>query len=112
MQNYVNDPQTATAAEVSFTDTDETEISNCEQLEGENIIRHHKMEGGSSEGEQRSRIERGGKMHILTAVNMDRLYWNRWRGMGNCWRISCVRISVTILIEQKTYASVWLYIYV
>ena len=43
-----NVPETATATEVSFTDPDETEMGNSEQLEGENISHDQKMEGGSS----------------------------------------------------------------
>jgi hypothetical protein len=43
-----NVPETATATEVSFTDPDETEIGNSEQLEGENVIHDQKMEEGSS----------------------------------------------------------------
>jgi len=60
-QNNVNDPKTATAIEVSFTDPDETEIGNSEQLEGENIIHDHRMEGGSSQKEQPAGIKRGEK---------------------------------------------------
>ena len=45
------DRQTATATEVAFTDTDETEMGNSE-LEEENIIHDQKMEGGSSKNEQ------------------------------------------------------------
>ena len=48
-QNCGNDPQTATAAEVSFTGPDESEIGNCEHLHEENIILGQKMVGGSSE---------------------------------------------------------------
>ena len=47
-QNYGNIPETVTAAKVSFTDPDETEMDNSEQLEGENIIHNQKVEGGSS----------------------------------------------------------------
>jgi hypothetical protein len=60
-QNCANDPKTTTAAEVSFTDPDETKTENCDQLEGENLIRDQKMEGGSSEGEQRAGIKEEGK---------------------------------------------------
>ena len=51
-QNYGNVPETATATEASFADTDETEIGNSEQLEGENRIHGQKMEGGSCQKEQ------------------------------------------------------------
>ena len=44
-----------TATEVSFTDPDETEMDNSEQLEGENIIHDQKMEGGSSKKRAASR---------------------------------------------------------
>ena len=60
-QNCAKDPKTTTAAEVSFTDPDETETENCDQLEGENLIRDHKMQRGSSEGEQRAGIKEEGK---------------------------------------------------
>ena len=53
---------TATATEVPFIDPDETEIDNSEQLEGENIIRDYKMEGGSRQKEQPLGVKRGGKM--------------------------------------------------
>ena len=56
-QNCGNVPETVTATEVSFTDPDETEIGNCEQLEGENIIRDQKMEGGLSQKEQTAGIK-------------------------------------------------------
>jgi hypothetical protein len=47
-ENYGNVPETAIVTKVSFTDPDETEMGNSEQLEGENIIHDQKMEGGSS----------------------------------------------------------------
>ena len=43
---YENVPKTANAAEVSFTDPDETEMGNSEQLEGETAIRDKKVDGG------------------------------------------------------------------
>jgi len=45
-QNYGNVPETATATEVAFTDPDETEMDNSEQLEGENIIHGQKWKEG------------------------------------------------------------------
>ena len=65
-QNYGNVPETATATEVAFTDPDETEMGNSEQLEGENIINDHKMDGGSCKKEQPAGIKRGGK---VTKIN-------------------------------------------
>ena len=64
-QNYGNDPETVSAAEVSFTDADEPEMGNSEQLEGENIIYDQKMEGGSSKKEQITGIKRGGKIQKI-----------------------------------------------
>ena len=61
-QNYGNVPETATATEVSFTDPDETEMGNSEQLEGENIIHDQKMEGASSKLEQPAGVKKGGKI--------------------------------------------------
>ena len=57
-QNYGNIPETATATEVAFTDPDETEMSNSEQLEGENIVHDQKMDGGSSKKEQPAGVKR------------------------------------------------------
>ena len=64
VQNYGNVPETATATEVSFTDPDEIEMGNSEQL-GENIIHDQKMEGGSSKKEQSAGIKRGGKIQKI-----------------------------------------------
>jgi len=58
---YGNIPKTATATEVSFSDPDETEMNNSEQLEGENIILDQKMDGGSSKKEQPAGMKRGGE---------------------------------------------------
>ena len=60
-QNYGNVPEIVTATEVSFTDPDETEIGNSEQLEGENIIHGQKMEGESSKKEQPAGIKKDEK---------------------------------------------------
>jgi len=38
-----NVPETGPGTEFALTDPDETEICNCEQLEGENIIRDQKI---------------------------------------------------------------------
>ena len=69
-QNYGNVPETATATEVSFTDIDETEIGNSEQLAGENIIHDQKMEGGSNQKEQPAGIKGGGKVQKIIAVDI------------------------------------------
>jgi len=42
-------------------------------------------------------------MKKLTAVDIDGQYWDCLREIGNEWRRSWVRISVTILIEQKRH---------
>ena len=114
-QNYGNVPKRATATEVSFTDPDETQIGNSEQLEGENIIRDQKMEGGSSQKEQPAGIKRGGEMQKLSAADIGKQYLDSLKEIGNEWRISWVRISVTILIERKRHSllslSIYIYIY-
>jgi len=46
--NYGNIAETVTAAEVAFTDPDETEMDSSEQLGGENIVHDQKTEGGWS----------------------------------------------------------------
>ena len=104
--------KTATATDVSFTDQDETEIGNSEQLEGENIFHDQKMEGGSSKKEQPSGIKRGGKIQKLTAVDIGKQYLDSLKEIGNEWRRSWLRISVTILIEQKRHRLIYIYIYI
>jgi len=96
-----NIPETVTATEIAFTDPDETGMDNSEQLEGENIIHDQEMEGESSKKEQPAGIKRGGKIQKFTAVDIGRLYLDCLKEIGNEWRRSWVRISVTILIEQK-----------
>jgi len=54
------------------------------------------MEGGSSQKEQPAGIKRGGKMQKLTAVDIDKQYLGCLKEIGNEWRRSWVRISVTI----------------
>jgi len=77
-------------------------MDNSEQLEGENISHDQKMEGGSSKKEQQpAGIKRGGKMRKVTAVDIGKQYWDCLKEIGNEWRRSWVRVSVTILIEQK-----------
>jgi len=61
------------------------------------------MEGGSSQKEQPAGIKRGGKMQKLTAVDIGKQYLDSLKEIGNEWRRSWVRISVTILIEQKRH---------
>ena len=117
-QNYGNVPKRATATEVSFTDPDEIQVGNSEQMEGENIIRDQKMEGGSSQKEQPARIKRGGEMQKLSAADIGKQYLDSLKEIGNEWRISWVRISFTILIERKRHRllslslSLSLYIYI
>jgi hypothetical protein len=69
------------------------------ELEGENIIHDQKIEGGSSQKEQQAGIKRGGKIQKLTAVDIGKQYLDSLKEMGNEWRRSWVRISVTILID-------------
>jgi len=76
-------------------------MDNSEQLEGENIIQDRKIEGGSSKKEQPAGIKRGGKIQKLTALDIGRQYLDSLKEIGIEWRRSWVRISVTILIEQK-----------
>jgi len=118
--NYENVPERATATEVSFTDPDETEICNSEQLGGENIIHDQKMEGGSSQKEQPAGTKRGGKIQKLTAVDIGKQFLDSLKEIVNDWRRSWVRISVTILIELKrlrllythTHTHTHIYIYI
>jgi len=81
------------------------------------------MEGGSSQKEQPAEIKRGGKKQKLTAVGIDKEYLDSLRESGNEWWRSWVRISVTILIEQKRHRllsppplslslSIYIYIYI
>jgi len=88
--------------QVSVTAPDETEIGNSEQLEGENIIHDQKMEGGSNKKEQSAGIKRGGKIQKLALIDIGRQYLDCLKEIGKELRRFWVRISVTILIEQKT----------
>jgi hypothetical protein len=97
-QNYGYVPDTATATEVSFTDPDETEMSNSGQLEGENIIHDRKMEGGWSKNEQPVGIKRGGKIQKLTVVDRRKQYLDSLKEISKELRRPWFRISVTILI--------------
>ena len=67
------------------------------------------MEGGASQKEQLAGIKRGGKIQKLTAVDIGNQYLDSLKEIGNEWRRSWVRISVTILIEQKRH---WLLFYI
>jgi len=69
------------------------------------------MEGGLSQKEQTAGIKGGGKMQKLTAVDIGRQNLDCLKEIGNEWRRSWVRISVTILIEQKRHKILSLYIY-
>ena len=59
------------------------------------------MEGGSSQKEQPAGIKRGGKIQKVIAVDKGKQYLDSLKEIGDEWRRSWVRISVTILIEQK-----------
>ena len=76
MLNYGNVPGRATATEVSFTDPDETEMGNSEELEVEHIIHDQKKARWSSEKEQSAGIERGGKIQKFTAVDIGKQYFD------------------------------------
>jgi hypothetical protein len=84
-------------------------MGNSELLEGENIIHDQKMEGGSSQKDKPARIKRGGKIPKLTAVDIGEQYLDYLKEIGNKWRRSCVRISGTILIEQKRHRLLYIY---
>jgi len=88
---------------VTFTDPDETEVGNSEQLERENIIHDQKMEGGSSKKEQSAGIKRGKKIQKLTVVDIGKQYLDSLKEISKKLRRSWFRIFVTILIEQKRH---------
>jgi len=77
-------------------------MGNSGQLEVENIIRGQKIERGSSKNEQPAGIKIGGKIQKLTAVDMGKRYLDCLKEIGKELRGTCVRISVTTLIEKKT----------
>jgi hypothetical protein len=93
-------------------------MDNSEQLEGENIIRDQKMEGGSNKKEQSAGIKRGGKIQILTVVDIGKQYLDCLKEICKELRRFWVRISVTILMEQKRHRllslslSLYIYIYI
>jgi len=91
-------------------------MGDSEQLEGENIIHVQKMEGGSNKKEQSTGIKRGGKIQKLTLVDVDKQYLNSFKEIGKELRRSRVRISFTILNEQKKsigcYRAAYVYIYI
>jgi hypothetical protein len=64
------------------------------------------MEGGSSQKEQPAGIKREGKIQKLTAVDIGKKYLGFLKEMANEWRRYWVRISVTILIEQKIHVII------
>ena len=68
------------------------------------------MEGRSSQTEQPAGIRRGGKIQKLTAVDIGKQYLDSFKEIGNEWR-SWVRISVTVLIEQKIHRLQYIYIH-
>ena len=92
-----------------MTDPHETEMGNSEQLEGQNIIHDQKMGGGSSKKEQPAGIKRGGKIQKLTVVDIGKQHLDCLREIGKELRRSWVRISVTILIEQKRHRVLYVY---
>jgi hypothetical protein len=110
--NYGNVPGRATATEVSFTDPDETEMGNSEELEVEHIIHDQKKARWSSEKEQSAGIERGGKIQKLAVVDTGKQYSDSVKEIGKELRRSWVRISITILIEQKRHRFIYIYIYI
>jgi len=59
------------------------------------------VEGGWSKKEQPARIKRGGKIQILTAVDIGKQCVGSLKEIGKELRRSWFRISDTILIEQK-----------
>jgi len=72
-------------------------MDNFEQVEGENIIRDQKMEGGLSKKEQPAGIKRGGKIQKLIAVDIGRQYLDSLdslKEIGNEWMRSWFRISL------------------
>ena len=74
-QNYRNVPDTDNVTEVSFTDTDETEMGNSKHLEGENVILDEKMEGGKSKKQLPTGIKRGLKIKKLTSIDIIKNTW-------------------------------------
>jgi len=84
-------------------------MGNSEQLEGEDIIHDQKMEGRSSLKEQPARIKRGGKIQKLTADDIGKHYLDSLKEIGKEWRRSWVRISVTVLVEQKRHRLLYIY---
>jgi hypothetical protein len=73
------------------------------------------MEEGSSQKEQPAGIKRGGKIQKLTVVDISKQYLDPLKEIDKeLWR-SWVRISVTILNEQKRHSlslSLYIYIYI
>jgi len=73
-----------------FTDPDKTEMGSSEQLEGENIIRDQKVDGGSSKKEQSAGIKRGGRIQKLTVIDIDKQYLDFLKEIGKALRRSWV----------------------
>jgi hypothetical protein len=78
-------------------------MDDSEQLEGENKIHDQKMEEGSNKKEQLAGIKRGGKIQKLTVVDIGKQYLDSLKEVGKEIRRSWVRITFTILIEQKRH---------
>jgi len=70
---YVNVPERDNVTEVSFTDTDETEMGNSEKLEGENLIHDEETEGGKSKTQQPTGIKKGWKIKKLTSIDIGKI---------------------------------------
>jgi hypothetical protein len=60
-----------------------------------------KWKEGRVKKEQSAGIKRGGKIQKLTVVDVDKQYLDSLKEIGKELRRSLVRISITILIEQK-----------
>jgi hypothetical protein len=73
-----------------------------------------KWKEGRVNKEHPAGIKRGGKIQKLTAVDICKQYLDSLKEIGNEWRRSWDRISVTTLIEQKRHRllCVCIYIYI
>jgi len=69
------------------------------------------MEGGSSKKEQSAGTERG-KIQKLTAVDIGRQYLDSMKEIGKELRRFWVRISVTILMEQKRHRLLYIHTHI
>jgi hypothetical protein len=60
-RNTTGNVPEAASATVSFTNPDETEMGDTEQLEGESISHVQNMDGGSSKKQQPAELKEDGK---------------------------------------------------